>query len=167
MCPIWCSSLLIDGPLLGFCVWSNISSLSGPSGNSIQTNKNSPQSLGLGVQMKKIISAEILCICDRNQTFNKFTKLKLKPQMKKLTCLLIWKRMLSHVCTKLVLFKKYLFLCFFMSKIKEVSHPKTELFKKCSPEWKHRKTTGVTIVTKPLINVVRQLCMCKIIVLFF
>lgn len=122
MCPIWCSSFLIDGPLLGFCVWSNISSLSGPSGNRIQTNKKSPQSLGLGVQMKKMISAEMVCICDRNQIFYKLTKLKLKPQTQKLTCLLILKRMLAHVHIKLLLFETVSFCPNF-------PQPRTDYFK--------------------------------------
>lgn len=85
MSPIWCSSLLIDGPLLGFCVWSNILSLFRPSGKRIQTNKKSPRSLGLSPQMKKKkISAKMLCTSDPNWIFN-FTKLKWKLPTKKLT----------------------------------------------------------------------------------
>lgn len=101
VCPIWCSVLLIDGPLLGFCVWSNISSLSDPSGNNIQTNKKSSLSLGLALQMKKIISADVVCICDWKQIFNKFAKLKLKPPTEHLTCWLM-RRMLIYLQTELV-----------------------------------------------------------------
>lgn len=131
MCPIWCSSFVIDGPLLGFCVWSNISSLSGPSGNRIQTNKKSPQSLGLGVQMKKMISAEIVCICDRNQ---KLTELKLKPKTQKLTCLLILNRMSAHVHIKLLLFERLSFCPNFQQ-------PRTD--KKCSRKLNNLKTLSI------------------------
>lgn len=91
MSPIWCSSLLIDGPLLGFCVWSNILSLLRPSGNRIQTNKKSLWSLGLSPKMKKkMVSAEMVCICDPNWIFfNKFRKLKWKHRTKNLSSRLL------------------------------------------------------------------------------
>lgn len=80
MSPIWCSSLLIDGPLLGFCVWSNILSLSSPSGYRIQTNNKSPQSLE-PTDEKKMISAEIVCICDQNQILKQVHQVKMKTSI--------------------------------------------------------------------------------------
>ena len=148
MCPIWCSSFLIDGPLLAFCVWSNISSLSHPQGNRIQTNKKSPQSLGVGLQMKKNISAEIVCICDQNQIFNKFVKLKLKPLIKNLTHWLIWKTMWAQLYTQqdqfeiVFLFQFYLFFSHF--KFSTTRHWDFLNVRYDFPTWKVRMCTKPT-----------------------